>query len=47
MSRWPEDPDAISPLERWCARSPRLRWSLVAIVVLLLWGIAGSGDIPS
>ena len=33
---------AMSPLERWCARNPRLRWSLVAIFVLVLWGLAGA-----
>lgn len=46
MPRWPEDPDAVSPLEAWCSRNPRVRWPLVFIALLLLWGIAGSGDLP-
>jgi len=39
MSRY-ELPEP-SPLERWCARSPRVRWPLVFLLIVFLWGLAG------
>lgn len=29
------------PLERWAARSPRVRWPLVLVALLVLFGLAG------
>lgn len=34
------DPDS-TPLTRWAARNPRVRWPLVAIGLFALWGVAG------
>ncbi len=34
----------MSPLERWCARNPTVRWPLVALLLLFLWGLAGALD---
>lgn len=31
----------LFPLERWAARSPRVRWPLVLLLVVLLIGLAG------
>lgn len=34
----------MTPLERWCARNPSVRWPLVFVAVLLVWGLAGALD---
>lgn len=34
----------MSPLERWAARNPRLRWPLVWLCIVFLWGLAGALD---
>ena len=34
----------MTPLERWCARNPRVRWPLVFCALLLIWGLAGAFD---
>lgn len=31
----------VTPLERWAARSPAVRWPLVLALVFFLWGLAG------
>ena len=35
-----------TPLERWASRDPDLRWALVFVALLFLWGLAGSLDSP-
>lgn len=35
------EPLPAMPLERWAQRSPRLRWSLVLLLLLTLIGLAG------
>lgn len=32
------------PLEAWCNRRPRLRYALVLLLVVVLWGVAGAID---
>lgn len=29
------------PLAAWCDRSPRIRWGLVLLVIVVLLGVAG------
>ena len=29
------------PLEAWADRNPRVRWPLVYLLLLLLWGLGG------
>jgi hypothetical protein len=31
----------VSPLERWAARAPRVRWPMVLVLLFALWGVAG------
>lgn len=29
------------PLEAWCNERPRTRWTLVALLIVAIWGVAG------
>jgi len=31
-----------TPLTRWAARNPRVRWPLIAAALFALWGLAGA-----
>ena len=35
-----------TPLTRWAARSPRVRWPLIAAALFALWGLAGAAAPP-
>jgi len=30
-----------TPLSRWAARNPRVRWPLIGLALFALWGLAG------
>lgn len=33
-----------SPLETWANRNPSVRWPLVMLLLVLLWGLGGAFD---